>query len=170
MRLFYTLCFCISLSMSAWVYSSDIQDAQTNYQVVDTQQAQYLYEQGALFIDVRNDTQWYIGHIKGAVHLDFMRDFEQLYHVREKYKNMALVIYCNSVHCERSSFASAVSAYWGFSKVYNYEAGYFAWQANDLPLSMAIQRASEDETLADLKTLRSLPRLKASREALLARQ
>ncbi len=38
---------------------------------VDLDKAKSLYDEGAVFIDVRDLQAWSLGHIEGAVHLDF---------------------------------------------------------------------------------------------------
>ncbi len=99
-------------------------------------EAKSLYDQGAVFIDVRADEEWKIGHIDGAIHLDFQRDFSKLYGANGITRQTPLVIYCNSSNGLRSAYASAVSVYWGFRQVYYFRTGYFSWMLEDFPVTM----------------------------------
>lgn len=103
---------------------------------VNVHEAKYLYDEGAVFVDVRNDEDWAIGHIDGAIHLDFRRDFENLYYTDSVTKNMPIVIYCNGDSCLRSAYASAISVMWGYSQVYYFRGGFFAWMLEDYPLNL----------------------------------
>ncbi|MAZ88204.1 MAG: sulfurtransferase [Cellvibrionaceae bacterium] len=103
---------------------------------IDVFEAKQLYDQGAVFIDVRGDDEWKIGHIDGAIHLDFQRDFSKLYGANGITRQTPLVIYCNSSNCLRSAYASAVSVYWGFRQVYYFRSGYFSWMLEDFPVTM----------------------------------
>jgi rhodanese-related sulfurtransferase len=101
-------------------------------------QAKHLYDKGAVFIDVRSDEEWEIGHIDGAIHLDFQRDFAKLYGANGITRDTPLVIYCNSSNCLRSAYASAVSVYWGFRNVFYFRSGYFSWMLEDFPVNMSL--------------------------------
>lgn len=127
--LFLLLCSTLSFSDQAPV-------AISGARTIDVFQAKSLYDQGAIFIDVRNDQEWGIGHIDGAIHLDFQRDFSKLYGANGITRHTPLVIYCNSSNCLRSAYASAVSVYWGFSEVYYFRSGYFSWMLEDFPVAM----------------------------------
>ncbi|MGH1371867.1 MAG: rhodanese-like domain-containing protein [Cellvibrionaceae bacterium] len=121
---------------SSLAFSDQAPVAISGAKTIDVFQAKRLYDQGAIFIDVRNDTEWGIGHIDGAIHLDFQRDFSKLYGANGITRGTPLVIYCNSSNCLRSAYASAVSVYWGFSEVYYFRSGYFSWMLEDFPVSM----------------------------------
>ena len=45
---------------------------------VNVLQARYLYEQGALFVDVRPQREWLWGHVNGAVQLGLADEFKSL--------------------------------------------------------------------------------------------
>lgn len=99
--------------------------------------AKELYDRGAVFIDVRSEDEWAIGHIDGAVHLDFQKDFAKLYSSKSVSRDTPIVIYCNSSNCLRSAYAVAVSVYWGFRQVHYFREGYFAWILEDYPAVMS---------------------------------
>ncbi|GAB3100970.1 rhodanese-like domain-containing protein [Aestuariicella hydrocarbonica] len=129
---------CITgLFLAVSSYSDESPAGITGAVTVDVFQAKQLYDRGALFVDVRADEEWSIGHIAGAVHLDFQRDFAKLYAAEGVTRDTPLVLYCNSSNCLRSAYASAVSVYWGFKNVFYFRAGYFAWLLEDFPAVMS---------------------------------
>lgn len=136
------LCAILSLLYSFNSYSLEAPFAVTGAKTVSVNEAMSLYESGAVFIDVRDQEEWAIGHIDGAIHLDFKRDFEKLYYANGQTKGLPIVIYCNGDNCLRSAYASAISVLWGYSQVYYFRSGYFAWMLADYPLvlSSSIER------------------------------
>jgi rhodanese-related sulfurtransferase len=103
---------------------------------VDAYQALKLFEHGATFIDVRDEQQFQLGHIRSAVHLDLKRDFNDLYLIETLDRNIPIVIYCNSAQCYRSAVATFLAVAWGYENVYYFKDGYFTWLALDLPVVM----------------------------------
>lgn len=99
---------------------------------VNSAQAHRLHQLGAVFIDVRADRHWNWGHIHGAVHLDLAGRFAELGATRWP-RQMPIVVYCDSEVCPRSALAAQMLVGWGYSQVYYYREGYFAWQLLDLP-------------------------------------
>jgi len=103
---------------------------------VDAFQALRLFDRGATFIDVREEQEFLLGHIRSAVHLDLKRDFNDLYLIETLDRNIPIVIYCNSAHCYRSAVATFLAVAWGYENVYYFKDGYFTWLALDLPVVM----------------------------------
>jgi len=103
---------------------------------VDAYEALKLFESGATFIDVRDEFEFQLGHIRSAVHLDLKRDFNDLYLIETLDRNIPIVIYCNSAHCYRSAVATFLAVAWGYENVHYYKDGYFTWLALDLPVVM----------------------------------
>lgn len=132
-----TLCALLSLCYSLNCVSLEAPYAVTGAKTVSAREALSLYESGAVFIDVRDRDEWAIGHIHGAIHLDFKRDFEKLYYANGQTKGLPIVIYCNGENCLRSAYASAISVLWGYSQVYYFRSGYFAWMLADYPLVLS---------------------------------
>lgn len=101
---------------------------------INALQALYLYDQGALFVDVRPHREWLWGHVNGSVQLGLGAEFNGL-----KQSNLprqtALVIYCESDVCNDSAHAAKQAVSWGYSQVYYFRAGYYAWQLLDFPLA-----------------------------------
>ena len=103
---------------------------------VDAYEALKLFESGATFIDVRDEFEFQLGHIRSAVHLDLKRDFNDLYLIETLDRNIPIVIYCNSAHCYRSAVATFLAVAWGYENVHYFKDGYFTWLALDLPVVM----------------------------------
>jgi rhodanese-related sulfurtransferase len=106
---------------------------------INVLQAKYLYDRGALFIDVRPSREWGWGHVRGAVHLDLANRFAALAMTHWP-RHMPLVIYCDSEVCLRSALASHLAVSWGYERVFYFRGGYFAWQLFDFPLGKGQER------------------------------
>jgi len=112
---------------------------------VDAFEALNLFEQGATFIDVRDEFEYQLGHIRSAVHLDLKREFNDLYLIETLDRNIPIVIYCNSAQCYRSAVATFLAVAWGYDNVHYFKDGYFTWLALDLPV---IMNNSQDDVAA----------------------
>lgn len=97
---------------------------------VDTAKAKQLFDRGAIFLDVRSNRDWDAGRIPGSVHLELKKVLNEksLAHVADK--NQAVVIYCNSTGCMRSSKASVKAVEWNYKRIYYYRLGYPDWKAH----------------------------------------
>lgn len=100
---------------------------------VNVLQAKYLYDRGAVFIDVRPSREWGWGHVRGALHLDLNEQFAALAKPHWP-RQMPLVIYCDSEVCPNSAQAAHLAVGWGYLRVFYFRGGYFAWQLFDFPL------------------------------------
>ena len=106
---------------------------------VDAAAAKALYQQGAVFIDVRDKFSWSTGHISGSVNLDFNDDaFIILYVSDELDKNTPLVFYCDSALEPNAAMASYFAASWGYKQVYYFRDGYYSWLAADFPIEYQV--------------------------------
>ena len=97
---------------------------------VSTADAKQLFDQGAVFVDVRSSQDWEAGRIPCSKHLELKKGFtaETLGEVAQP--GQKLVIYCNSTGCMRSAQACEKAIEWGYSQVYYYRLGYPDWQSN----------------------------------------
>ena len=125
----------LSLSLSVLSQAEEIESIK-GAKSVDAFEALKLFEKGATFIDVRDDFEFQIGHIRSAVNLDLKRDFNDLYLIETLDRNIPIVIYCNSAHCYRSAVATFLAVAWGYENVHYFKDGYFTWLALDLPVVM----------------------------------
>ena len=97
---------------------------------VGTAEAKQLFDQGAIFLDVRSEQDWEAGRIPGSKHLELKHVFNQESLATVAEADQKLVIYCNSTGCMRSSKACKHAVEWGYKKVYYYRLGYPDWQSN----------------------------------------
>jgi len=119
------------LSASLWVCSAIAAEAPMSVAgatTVTTDEAHDLFKQGALFVDVRRDSDWEAGRIAGAVHLNLKKTLSEASLAKEAGTDEAIVMYCNGPKCLRSSEACAKAAGWGFNKLYYYRDGFPAWK------------------------------------------
>ena len=117
----------LTLPLSAKELSPEtVQGATT----ISTAEAKQLFDQGAVFLDVRSDQDWEAGRIPGSKHLELKKVFNQESLATIAQPDQKLVIYCNSTGCHRSSKASKHAVEWGYKKVYYYRLGYPDWQSN----------------------------------------
>jgi len=101
-----------------------------SYPVVDWREAERaVREDGALLLDVRNQTEWNEGHVPGArhVHLGYLRG-----RVDELPRDRPILLYCRSGH--RSGIGVSVLRAAGFRDVANVEGGLEARHGAGLPV------------------------------------
>lgn len=82
----------------------------------------------ALVVDVREDSEWRQGHVRGATHLPL----GQVGQGDKELPNRPLVVMCRSGN--RSATAAARLKKAGFDPVYNLSGGIMAWRNAGLPL------------------------------------
>jgi len=97
---------------------------------VSTAEVKKLFDQGAIFIDVRSEQDWEAGRIPGSKHLELKKVFNQDSLLEIAQPDQPIVIYCNSLGCLRSSQACQKAVEWGYKKVYYYRMGYPEWQTD----------------------------------------
>ncbi len=102
----------------------------TGSTTVTTAEAKKLFDQGAIFLDVRSHLDWEAGRIPGSKHLELKKVYTQDSLATVAQPDDKLVIYCNSTGCMRSSKACKKAVEWGYKNVYYYRLGYPDWQAN----------------------------------------
>ena len=81
-------------------------------------------------LDVRTDSEWSSGHIKGALHIHAGKLQERMAEVP---KNKPIAVVCGSGY--RASIASSLLKREGYSDVSNVLGGMSAWKAAGLPIS-----------------------------------
>lgn len=91
-------------------------------------EAKKLFDQGVVFIDVRNPRYFAKSHIPNAIHLDFKTNFDESILDDVAKKDQKIVIYCSGVKCSRSYRASEKALSWGFTKVYYFRGGFAEWK------------------------------------------
>lgn len=97
---------------------------------INTIEAKKLFDQGAIFLDVRSNRDWEAGRIPGSKHLELKKVYSQETLAEIASPQDTLVIYCNSTGCTRSSKASKKAVLWNYKNVYYYRLGFPDWLAN----------------------------------------
>lgn len=128
---FAILAFC-ALPMTAKAEESPqtVQGAQT----VSVEEAYELFEQEAIFVDVRKTSDFDSGHIPEAVHLDLKSSFSEAALAETVGKADQVVFYCNGWSCLRSSKASQQAVAWGYQHVFYFRDGMPGWDVAGLPI------------------------------------
>ncbi|MES9992430.1 MAG: rhodanese-like domain-containing protein [Candidatus Thiodiazotropha sp.] len=101
---------------------------------VDAAQAKNLFDQEALFIDLRKENMWNSGRIPGAVWLEMKTAFTQQALEAEAEKGETLVFYCSGVRCPRSAKACTKALEWGYTDVNYFRGGFPAWKNAGFPI------------------------------------
>jgi len=129
---FLFLSFFINTSLWAADVSPKTIDGATTVSAAD---AKALFDNEALFVDVRKDSDWDAGRVPGAVHLDNKKGiFTEASLSAEIGKDEKVVIYCNGEKCPRSAKGSKSAVSWGFTKVFYFRDGMPAWKSAGYPV------------------------------------
>lgn len=99
---------------------------------IGTLEATRLINEDAVILDVREDSEWAIGHIPNARHVPLGKLTARLSEL-EKFKDKAIVVNCRSGH--RSARACAMLKKSGFENVHNLSGGIIAWEQANLPIT-----------------------------------
>lgn len=97
---------------------------------INTIKAKKMFDEGAIFLDVRSNRDWEAGRIPGSKHLELKKVYSQETLAKIASPQDMLVIYCNSTGCTRSSKASKKAVAWNYKNVYYYRLGFPDWQSN----------------------------------------
>jgi rhodanese-related sulfurtransferase len=92
---------------------------------------QLINHKNALILDVREESEFHAGHIRGAKLIPLIKLKEHLGEL-ERYRDQPIVVVCRSGN--RSSTACALLGNREFGQTYNLTGGMMAWQKADLPV------------------------------------
>jgi rhodanese-related sulfurtransferase len=101
---------------------------------VSVDEAKWLYDDGAVFIDTRNPRFFARAHIPGSHHLDMKDGFTERSLAAVARKDQPIVIYSSGVQCARGYRGAVFAVSWGYEKVYYFRGGFVDWRDVDLPL------------------------------------
>ena len=101
---------------------------------VDAAAAKALFDQGALFVDVRTAKGFDAGRIPDAVLLDLKKNYTKESLGAEAAAGDPIVIYCNGINCWRSAKAAKKAISWGYTKVNYFRGGFPAWKKAGYPV------------------------------------
>ncbi len=128
-KFLYTLILGVVLSTTAYA-SSDVSPVEiAGAKTVSASEAKALFDEGAIFVDVRKDSDWEAGRVPDAVHIELKKKYSTDTLGEEVKKEEKVVIYCNGEKCMRSSKATAMAVEWGYSNVFYFRDGFPAWKA-----------------------------------------
>jgi len=137
MNVFAKVVCSLVLMLSSAVALAEAPDVVMGANTVDLEKAKTLFDDGAVFIDVRDAQSWSLGHIQGAVNLDFnASEFAVLYISKELDRATPIVFYTSSPLNVSSAMASFFASNWGYSNVYYFREGFYSWMAADLPVEL----------------------------------
>ncbi len=89
-------------------------------------------DEDAVFVDVREDSEYKAGHILSAKHMP-MSTFDKRYTELEKSKDKPVILYCASG--SRASKAGGKLRKNGFESVYTLAGGMGGWEKASMPVS-----------------------------------
>jgi rhodanese-related sulfurtransferase len=101
---------------------------------ISVDEAKWLYDEGAVFIDVRNPRFFARRHVPGAHHLDMKDGFTQQTLAAVAGKDQPIVIYSSGIECSRAHKASVLAVSWGYQKVYYFRGGIVDWKDVQYPM------------------------------------
>jgi len=101
---------------------------------ISAEQAKAMFDEGVVFVDVRNPRLYARKHIPGAHHLDLKSAFDKASLEAIIDYEEPVVIYCSGAKCSRSSRAAAFAVSWGFKKVHYFRGGIVDWKNASYPV------------------------------------
>ena len=101
---------------------------------VSVDEAKWLFDEDAVFIDVRNPRFYARRHVPGAHHLDKKDAFTREALEAVANKDQPIVIYSSGIHCGRAYRAAVEAVSWGYKKVYYFRGGIIDWKDIHLPM------------------------------------
>ena len=101
---------------------------------ISVDEAKALFDNRAVFLDVRNPRLFGRKHIPGAIHLDLKTHFTESAVSEVVSKDQPVVIYCSGIKCSRSYRATEKAVAWGFTSVHYFRGGIIAWKNAAYPM------------------------------------
>lgn len=137
MKCFAKVVSCLVLMLASVSVMAEAPVVVNGARTVGLDQAKTLFDDGAVFIDVRDAQSWSLGHIEGSVNLDFnASEFAVLYISKELDRATPIVFYTSSPLNVSSAMASFFASNWGYSNVYYFREGFYSWIAADFPVQL----------------------------------
>lgn len=106
---------------------------------VNVDEAKWLFDEGVVFIDVRNSRFFARRHVPGAFHLDMKDVFSRETLAAVARKDQPIVIYSSGIKCGRAHRASEQAVSWGYTKVYYFRGGIIDWKDVHFPMESGKQ-------------------------------
>ncbi|WP_417831049.1 rhodanese-like domain-containing protein [Terasakiella sp.] len=132
---FAVVLLCLGSAVQAQMISPEhVEGAET----INAAQAKALFDQGAVFIDLRPQEDFTKGHIAAAININIAGAFNRNMIEKKIPKDQTVIFYCYGVHCLRSYTACVRAVSWGYQKVKYFRDGLPAWIAADYPVRSGI--------------------------------
>ena len=80
--------------------------------------------------DVRTPEEYTMGHIEGAINVDFKNDEVFVSFFNDLNKSDTIYLYCRSGNRSKKSADKLISL--GFQKIYDLDGGFIEWNLNEL--------------------------------------
>ena len=80
--------------------------------------------------DVRTPEEYIVGHIEGAINVDFKNDEVFNSFFNDLNKSDTIYLYCRSGNRSKKSADKLIS--FGFQKIYDLDGGFIEWNLNEL--------------------------------------
>ena len=134
MKCFAKVVSCLALMMSSVMAVAEAPEAVNGARTVGLAQAKTLFDDGAVFIDVRDAQSWSLGHIEGSVNLLntklTLADLERV----SPERSQEILFYCNGIRCLRSSDSIKKAKEWGYTNLIWFRGGWKEWTDKRLPV------------------------------------
>jgi rhodanese-related sulfurtransferase len=101
---------------------------------IDIARAKELHEAGTVFVDARDLEFFNLGHIPGAILLNFSTTLTEENLAKHVEKDQTVVFYCEYARCFKSAVASAKAVAWGYMQVQYFANGMKAWEDAGYPI------------------------------------
>ncbi len=127
--------FTAIFSLLFFISVAQLQAAETQYKVIDTEELTNLLENGTeiTVVDARNPEEYQEVHIKGAINIPEKKFSDHLENLPAD-KDSSIVFYCNGVKCGKSKKAAVKAMKSGYVNVYVYAEGMPVWEEKGMPI------------------------------------
>ena len=112
-------------------------DAIPGVAIVSAEQAVALILSNSelIILDSRKEDEYAKGHIEMAISFPDTQMEKQDFRQRFPNQNRPFLVYCNGVHCLRSSNAAKKILQWGYGTLYWMRGGWQEWISKALPIA-----------------------------------
>ena len=100
---------------------------------INLEQAFTLFDNGATFIDAREEFDYQEGYIHKAINIPFYAFEENEYKLNNINKDETIITYCSGTDCDLSVLLGNKLAEMGFKKVFVFFGGWLDWVEADYP-------------------------------------
>jgi sulfur-carrier protein adenylyltransferase/sulfurtransferase len=111
-------------------YRELLSQVRAEIEEIDSREASPLLDDGAVFLDVRERSEWDEGHIPGAIHVP-RGNLESRIEGAVPERGRRIIVYCATG--VRSAFATKTLEELGYVDVANLAGGYVEWKRNGFP-------------------------------------